>query len=244
MDTLVTPTRIASLVARNLVPVAGVLFLGWSAPNLLILYYLDTILAFAVVVLLVARHVTGLGKPEERGRPLEGPLDWIRTGCGALLGSLLICLPLGVPLFMLLAEFGWSASAALAERSILVALAAQIVGSITGCVQAHRDLLARDDDERVLKYRAAFVVARWLAVLIASAMGLVGFLGPWIGGTLVVLVYAGATVYFELFPDRALRWLNPKEALADAREEAKSAAPGRRSNGSRLAGKGGRSARD
>ena len=30
--------QIAALVARNLVPVAGVLFLAWSAPDVLVLY--------------------------------------------------------------------------------------------------------------------------------------------------------------------------------------------------------------
>jgi len=112
MDTLATPANIASLIARNLVPAVGVLFLGWSAGNLLVLYYLDTILSAAVVMLLIARHITGLGKAGQRRRPLEGPLNWI-------------------------------------------------------------------------------------------------------GGTLIVLVYAGATVYFELFPDRALAWLNPKESKPD-----------------------------
>ena len=77
MDSTVTLRRIAALLSRNLVPVAGVLLLGWSAPDLLVLYYLDTVLGLAVVVLLVARHITGLGKPGERGRPLDGPLDWM-----------------------------------------------------------------------------------------------------------------------------------------------------------------------
>jgi hypothetical protein len=46
---VVSPPAIASLISRNLVPVAGVLFLGWSAANLLLLYYIDTVLEFAVV---------------------------------------------------------------------------------------------------------------------------------------------------------------------------------------------------
>jgi hypothetical protein len=223
METLATPAGIASLIARNLVPAVGVLFLGWSAGNLLVLYYLDTILSFAVVVLLVARHVTGLGKPGERGRPLKGSLDWIKASAGSLLAAVLICLPLGVPLVWTLAAFDWSVSAALADRSFLTGLALQIGGSIYGGIQAHRDLLARTDDDRVLKHRAAFIVARWLVVLAVAFTGVAGFLGPWIGGTLVVLVYAGATVYFELFPDRALMWLNPKEARADADDAARKA---------------------
>jgi len=214
MDTTVTLPRIASLVSRNLVPVAGVLLLGWSAPDLLILYYLDTILGLAVVVLLIARHVTGLGKPGEQGKPMKGPRDWVRAAAGALLGAVLIGLPLGVPLFIMLAQFDWSLGTALADRAFLTGLAMQAAGSIYGCVQAHRDLLARDDDEHVLKHRAAFVVGRWMVVLVVAMTGLAALFGPRFGGALVVLAYACATVYFELHPERALQWLNPREARA------------------------------
>jgi hypothetical protein len=212
VDSTATLPRTASLVSRNLVPVAGVLLLGWSAPDLLVVYYLDTVLGFAVVVLLVARHVTGLGAPNERGRPLDGPLDWARGVAGALLGAALIGLPLGVPLFIMLAQFDWSVADALADRTFVTALALQAAGSAYGCVQAHRDLLARSDDEHVLKHRAAFVVGRWMVVLVAAMTGLTALFGPRFGGALVVLAYAGATVYFELYPRRALEWLNPREA--------------------------------
>ncbi len=212
MSVPASPAAIASLVGANVVPVAGVLLLGWSAPNLLVLYYLDTILACAVVILLIARHVTGLGNPGERGRPLRGPLDWTRASAGALLGALLICVPLGVPLFIVLAQYGWSLAAATADRAFVSGLAIQVAGSAVGCVQAHRDLLVRDDDENVLKHRAAFIVGRWLVVVIAAFTGIFGLLGPRYGGTLLILVYAGASVYFELLPERALRWLNPRDA--------------------------------
>lgn len=211
MDTTSTPAIIASLIARNLVPAVGVLFLGWSAGNLLVLYYLDTILSFAVVMVLIAGHVTGLGGAGTRGRPIRGPLDWVKACAGSLLGAILIGLPLGVPLVFVLSAFDWSISAALADRGFLAGLAMQTAGSIYGGLQAHRDLLARSDDERVLKQRAAFIFARWLVVLIVAFSGVSGLLGPWIGGTLIVLAYAGASVYFELFPERALAWLHPKD---------------------------------
>jgi len=214
MDSIVTLPRIASLVSRNLVTVAGVLLLGWSAPDLLILYFLDTILGLAVVVLLIARHVTGLGKPGERGKPINGPLDWVRGGAGSLLAAVLIGLPLGVPLFILLAQFDWSIEPAFADRAFVTGLAVQAAGSIYGCIQAHRDLLARDDDEHVLKHRAAFVVGRWMVVLVVAMTGFAALFGPRFGGALVVLAYAGASVYFELYPERALQWLNPREAWA------------------------------
>jgi len=214
MDTTATPPRIAALIARNLMPVAGVLFLGWSASNMMILYYADTVLELAVVVLLVARHVTGLGRPGERTRELNGPLDWVRAGIGSLFGATLIGLPLGVPLFIMLATLGWTWTD-LADRGFLTALAVQIAGSLAAAFQVHRDLLERSDDERVLKHRAAFIVARWAVVIVAAIMVPIGILGPWLGGALLVLVYAGGTAYFELFPGRALQWLNPKEARKD-----------------------------
>ena len=211
------PAVIASLIARNLVPAFGILFLGWSAGNILVLYFVDTLLSMAVVILLIARHITGLGKPGEAGRPLRGPLDWARAAAGALLGAGLISVPLGVPVLIVLLQFDWSLADALADRGFLIGLALQVGASISGCIQAHRDLLARTDDERVLKHRAAFVVARWIVVVVAAIVGPFGVLGPWLGGALLVLVYAAATVYFEVLPGRALRFLNPKEAAADRR---------------------------
>jgi hypothetical protein len=138
----------------------------------------------------------------------------VRAAAGALLAAVLIGLPLGVPLFMMLAQFDWSIEPALADRAFVSGLAVQAAGSVYGCVQAHRDLLARDDDEYVLKHRAAFVVGRWMVVLVVAMTGLAALFGPRFGGALVVLAYASATVYFELYPERALQWLNPREARA------------------------------
>lgn len=214
------PLLSASLVSRNLVPVCGALFLGWSAPDLLVLYYIDTCLAFAAVLVLVGRHVTGLGKAGGPTRPINGAGDWLRMTGGALVASLIIGLPLGAPLFILLAEFDWSPGAALARDAFVIGLMMQVGTTLTVFWQAHRDLLQRTDDERVLKHRAAFIVARWVITLLASMFGVAGVLGPRLGGAAVLLVYAGASIYFEMFPGSALAWLNPKEARADARAQA------------------------
>lgn len=211
MGSAATPSQIASLIARNLVPVAGVLFLGWSAPDLLVLYFVDTVLAIAGLLLLVAVYITGIGSVK-RPRPFRGGADWIRVSGFSLLGGLLIGLPFGVPLYILLADFDWSPVAALGNHSLVYGLAMQAFISAMECVRACRELAGRDDVNRVLMHRTGFVFARWMVVLIAAMTGLPGSLGPKIGGMIVLLVYAGATVYFELFPDRALAWLNPKAA--------------------------------
>jgi hypothetical protein len=220
MDTTATPATIASIVARNLIAPFGVLFLGWSAANLLVLYYLDTVLEFAVVIVLVGRHVTGIGPEGAKTRPFSGPLDWIRMSAAALFASVLIGLPLGVPLFMAVA--GWDVSwSELMSTTFLWALASQAAASVYGGFQAHRMLLARSDDEHVLKHRAAFVFGRWLVMCFAAAFVPSSLLGRRLGGAVLVAIYAGASLYFELFPGSALRWLNRKEADADEREQAK-----------------------
>jgi Family of unknown function (DUF6498) len=51
-----TPLDIANIVTRNLVPIGGVLFFHWSAPNLLILYFADTLLAMTVLFAGLMHH--------------------------------------------------------------------------------------------------------------------------------------------------------------------------------------------
>ncbi len=49
MPVATTPVEIANTVARNIVPLAGIVFLGWSAPTVLVLYFADTMFAMAVM---------------------------------------------------------------------------------------------------------------------------------------------------------------------------------------------------
>jgi hypothetical protein len=206
-----TPLQVSSLIARNLVPVAGVLFLGWSAPDLLVLYFVDTVLAIASLLLLVAVYLTGIGNVR-RTRPFGGGMDWVKVAAVSLLGGVLIGLPFGVPLYILLADFGWSPVAAFSSQTFVYGMAMQAFISGMECIRAYLELAGRDDVDQVLKRRTGFVFARWMVVLIAAMTGLPGVFGPKFGGIVVLLAYAGATVYFEIFPDRALAWLNPKAA--------------------------------
>ena len=45
----VPPPAIVNVVVRNAIPIIGVLFFHWSAANLLILYFIDTLLAVGVI---------------------------------------------------------------------------------------------------------------------------------------------------------------------------------------------------
>ena len=46
---LVPPLALFNVVVRNAVSIIGALFFHWSAANLLILYFIDTLLAVGVI---------------------------------------------------------------------------------------------------------------------------------------------------------------------------------------------------
>jgi hypothetical protein len=64
----------------------------------------------------------------------------------------------------------------------------------------------------VLAHRALFLIARRVVMFKGTVTGLVTMLGPAIGGFVMVAIYSGASVYFELFPDRAQRLLRGRDA--------------------------------
>ena len=76
----------------------------------------------------------------------------------------------------------------------------------------HRELKARSDDDRVLARRILFLTARWVALFVAMVTGLVAVLGPTVGGFILVAIYAAASVYFELHPERAERLVRGNDA--------------------------------
>lgn len=207
MDTLRTPVALASLVAANLAPLAGIVLFGWSPASLCVLYYVDTVVGIGVVLLLVMAHVTG----NEKGAPLRGWKDWAKAVAGlAVLGSIM-ALPLAIPLIFAFGEgVDWERLAA--DPGFRYAVIVQAALSVAAGVRMHRELVRRDDDDRLLAQRLLYLVARWVTLFIATITGLIALLGPTIGGFLLVAIYAGASIYFELFPDRAMRFVRGRDA--------------------------------
>ena len=202
MDTLRTPAALASLVAANLAPLVGIVVLGWSPLSILVLYFVDTFLGFGVVMLLVMTHVTG----NEHGRPLAGWKDWAKAAAGLAFLGAIFALPLSVPLWIIGGD-------ALAEElvrpdnGLAYAIVAQAAMSALAAARMHRVLKAREDDDRILAKRALFLAARWMTMFFAMVTGFVPLLGPVIGGFVLVAIFGGASIYFELFPERAERFV-------------------------------------
>jgi hypothetical protein len=202
-----SPDALAALVAVSITPVAGIVFLGWLPGAVLVSYFVDTFVGLGVVVLLVMVHVTG----DAQGRPITGWRNWAKAVAGLAILGAIMALPLSFPLWFLLGDDPQT-QALFSDRDFLLALAVQVLMSAYAALRMHRMLAATNDDEKILAARAIFLAARWVALFFAMVTGLVGALGPRIGGFVLVAVYAGASIYFDLFPERAARLLRGRGA--------------------------------
>lgn len=201
----------AQIVARNLVPVAGILFLGWKAPNVLLLYFADTIFAIAVVAAGVLRHFA----PPPKG---EGWASRVNGEAGAIAGgafiAAVIAIPLLLPLFFMLGDrFAWRET--LADPALRGGLAWQAVAAWWSYFALYRALGHRSPAELGLKRRFALVFMRWMAVVIIGTTG-IGTLFGASGAFLFVALYAALSIVAEIAPDRLLRAFPASADCADS----------------------------
>lgn len=198
-----------TVAARALVPLAGVLFLHWSAANLLIVYFADTLAAFFAVSVLAAGRLSG-------GEAPGGPAWYQRAVTGARLASsgamvtLIVGLvPFGFLVFMLLLQdFVWQF--AVHDRDLWIGVAAQFCAAVTLLLREYGRIEAAVDADRIIRARFGLVFMRWVIVCMAffAAAELLqpqrGGAGAAIFGFALVLAYAAATIAMELQPQRLL----------------------------------------
>jgi len=195
-----SPDALAALVAVSITPLAGIAFLGWQPAGVLVSYFVDTYVGACAVMLLLMIHVTG----DELDVPVAGWKRWARlVGALVFLGAIIL-LPTALPLLFVLGP-DVVTSMLLDDRGFLLGLAVQVLMSVLACMRIHRELERTSDDDRFLTARGLFLVARWVAVFVAVGTGLVPALGPRVGSFVLIAIYAGASVYFELVPEHAMR---------------------------------------
>ncbi len=195
------PAEIANLVLRNIVPVVGLAFFHWSATNLLILYFVDTLLAFTVVIagFLYSQF------PAEEAQGIAARINTIAGyAAGALFVAAILAVPLGMPIFILVFGVGNVSFLGLfRDPGFEVGLGLQAVASLV----SFRDLvvaLRRYSPEQVgLKRRFTYVMLRWIGTMMAAYFPLTFSLGRF-APLLLVAVYIALTIFAELMPDRFL----------------------------------------
>ena len=146
MDSTLPLRHVGGVVMRALIPILGVLFLHWSAGNLLIVYFADTLASFFSVSVLAVGRLSGVDKE-------SGPA-WYRrlstgaqlAGSGAMLAVILALVPFGFLLFMLLVEdFEWRF--ALHDRDLWIGVAAQFCAAVTLLLREYRRIEANANEE-------------------------------------------------------------------------------------------------
>lgn len=203
------PARAMSvyLVSRNLVPVVGVLFLGWSAPQQLILYLLDTLLGMGVVFALMFQILFPIENE-------DGAAARINAAGGVLGYSVLLAafmtIPLSVPLIFVLGPAGFQ-PAELLTQNLLIALAIHAMLALLTFVALFREMRAVRSPGPDLKRHFGWIVMRWAVVILIIYTGVPMLLGRF-GGLLVVIAYAGFGVVADLSPRTVARALQLDDA--------------------------------
>jgi hypothetical protein len=205
-----------NVVARALIPVFGILFLGWSAGKVLIVYYADTLGSMYAVSILAA-YGAAQSEPEFQA--------WIRDGITLLMrlriliGSALIgfvgpaavAIPFGVFLGILLAvqDFAWSE--AFADRNLWISIGVQFLGTLTIMVGQLKWIASLKDPGKLVQARTGLMFARWVGMLLIGVLAM-----PFprdIYLLLLILAYAGGTVALELVPERILVAIKAQDLL-------------------------------
>jgi hypothetical protein len=197
----VGPGLIFDVALRNIVPVCGMIFLGWPPGNLILLYFADTMLSLCMMLaalmfyFIPVSNADGLG---ERLNGLAGPF------AGAALATLILAIPLGVPVIFMLADTGFSLLTTLTDPGFQAGLAAQFLASLMTFRTLYGLLRTHTPEQIELKKRFGLIFVRWFGLIMITFTGLPQMFGS-VGPYLLVIVYAGLTIWSELLPDRFLK---------------------------------------
>jgi hypothetical protein len=217
MDAVESPRRfdpiaVGQIVARNIVPLVGILAFGWSAVNVLLLYFIDTLLSMGVMF-------AGLATYFSRENVEKGIASRLNAEFGAVAVAVFLCafiaVPIGMPLIFVGAMSGWEGFTELAsDRSFQAGVAWQVVAAIWSYAGLWRELHVRTPEELRLKRRFALVFLRWFVILAAIYLPIAFIFGRFLPFVLVV-IYAGTTIFVEIAPDRFLRMMPGGASDAD-----------------------------
>jgi hypothetical protein len=196
--------RMVFVIVRNMIPIVGILFLGWSAQDIIILYFVDTLGGMWALFTALALYFTGNEAPPT----LFGRLN--SYFAGLLAGAFLVvfmAIPLGMPLWILLQITDWSWQDSVASTDFIYGLLLIGALSLVGMLRHYQHMRQVDNEQSDERHEFGILMTRWVIILIVIYF--LGFLIAPIAAYLLVIVYAGATVASELYPERFEKLLGP-----------------------------------
>lgn len=200
--------QIILTVLRNLIPIFGILFLGWSAQNLIVLYFVDTLASIWALITGLAFNLPDFQNATSFGMRLK------TLGTVVFVGIFLtgfMAVPMGVPLFIYTQIVDWDWHAALDSQDFIYGLVSIVALSFISMIRLYQDIARVTPDKYDGKSAFGLIFLRWIVVLVI--LYTVGFLlGPF-GAYLLVIGYAAATVASEIFPNRFLAFFDSSRRI-------------------------------
>lgn len=189
--------RLVFVILRNAIPIIGILFLGWSAQNLIVLYFVDTLGAMWALI-------TGLALNFPEAKVATGFFPRLYMwGMMLFVGAFLVAflaIPLGMPLFIYAMATDWDWGAALQDQGFVFGLISIAALSLVGMLRHYRAIGELTPEGSNAKRDFGILMTRWVIVLfLIYALGFL--LGEW-GAYVLVIGYIAATVASELYPER------------------------------------------
>jgi hypothetical protein len=194
------PLAWAQVIARNVVPLGGILLLGWNAASVLVLYFVDTVLAMSVLFAGALRQFAPPVADDGWAARVNGEAGMV---AGGLFLATFISVPLAFPLFLMLGG-DVSLRELVADPALRAGIVWQAIAAFWSYVGLYRALRYATADELRLKRRFALVFLRWIAVMMVAMLGIGLLLGRY-SPVLFVAIYIGVTIWAEIAPDRFLR---------------------------------------
>ncbi len=210
-----SPLLIAQIVVRNVVPVAGILLFGWSAPNVLVLYFIDTLLSLGVIATGVARHM--LPPVTDQGWAARANAEAGYVGAGLMIMAV-FAIPMGVPLIFMLVPSGADWRVMIADRSLFLGIALQLAAACWSGAGLYRALRNHTPDQLRLKRRAAYVFLRWLVLLMTTYSGIFLIFGHY-SALFFVVLYVATSIVIDVAPDRFLHAMPGGDEIAASEPE-------------------------
>jgi hypothetical protein len=208
-------TRIEAMVnlaLRTVVPVVGVLFLGYDAKQLAALYFVDTWLSLATLFgLLIFQYLP---------IPREGDISWADRINGYagywLFGIFAASCAMTAAAFPMFFVLSWADVRTMAnDQTFLGTLASHLVASLLAFTQQSRSTRVDDSTRLRIRHRIDFAFLRWIGVYalvmaatqLGFALGTFGPLGDRMLAMVLVICYAALTVAAELYPEETRRMM-------------------------------------